>query len=110
MKIQNAEPNLPAQDRNIWHEIVNDSIENDAVAVTYCPLCGTAMVFDRNIDGKARTFGVSGLLYRSDVLMYDRETESLWSQLGMKILEYALFTYFKAGVTCSKSYLDIINS
>lgn len=70
----------------VWHEIVNDIIENDAVAVTYCPLCGTAMVFDRNIDGKTRTFGVSGLLYRSDVLMYDRETESLWSQLGMKAI------------------------
>lgn len=70
----------------VWHEIVNDSIANNAVAVTYCPLCGTAMVFDRNIDGKTRTFGVSGLLYRSDVLMYDRETESLWSQLAMKAI------------------------
>lgn len=68
----------------IWHEIVNDVIGQDAVAVTYCPLCGTAMVFDRTIDGTVRTFGVSGLLYRSDVLMYDRQTESLWSQLAMK--------------------------
>lgn len=68
----------------IWHEIVNDVIGGDAVAVTYCPLCGTAMVFERKIDGKVRTFGVSGLLYRSDVLMYDRESESLWSQLAMK--------------------------
>jgi len=66
----------------IWHEIVNDVIANDAVAITYCPLCGTAMVFDRTIDGKTRTFGVSGLLYQSDVLMYDRESESLWSQLA----------------------------
>jgi hypothetical protein len=68
----------------IWHEIVNDMIGKEAVAVTYCPLCGTAMVFGRTIDGTQRTFGVSGLLYRSDVLMYDRETESLWSQLAMK--------------------------
>lgn len=68
----------------IWHEIVNETFEGDVVAVTYCPLCGTAMVFDRNIGGRDRSFGVSGLLYRSDVLMYDRETESLWSQLGMK--------------------------
>lgn len=68
----------------VWHEIVNDMIDDDAVAVTYCPLCGTAMVFDRQIGGKVRTFGVSGLLYRSDVLMYDRESESLWSQLAMK--------------------------
>ena len=68
----------------IWHEIVNDVIGGDAVAVTYCPLCGTAMVFGRKINGKMRTFGVSGLLYRSDVLMYDRESESLWSQLAME--------------------------
>lgn len=68
----------------VWHEIVNDVLGDDAVAVTYCPLCGTAMVFSRRAGGKVRTFGVSGLLYRSDVLMYDRESESLWSQLAMK--------------------------
>ena len=68
----------------VWHEIVNDVIAGETIAVTYCPLCGTAMVFDRKIDGKVRTFGVSGLLYRSDVLMYDRESESLWSQLAMR--------------------------
>lgn len=68
----------------VWHEIVNDVIGGDSIVVTYCPLCGTGMVFDRNVDGKVRTFGVSGLLYQSDVLMYDRETESLWSQLAMK--------------------------
>ena len=70
----------------IWHEIVNDVIDGEAIAVTYCPLCGTAMVFSRRYDGRQRTFGVSGLLYRSDVLMYDRETESLWSQLAMKAI------------------------
>lgn len=68
----------------VWHEIVNDMINEEAVAVTYCPLCGTAMVFERKVNGKVRTFGVSGLLYRSNVLMYDRESESLWSQLEMK--------------------------
>lgn len=68
----------------IWHEIVNDKIVDRRIAVTYCPLCGTAMVFDRVVNGKTRTFGVSGLLYQSDVLMYDRQTESLWSQLAMK--------------------------
>jgi len=68
----------------VWHEIVNDRFGTDSVAVTYCPLCGTAMVFDAVIDGMTRTFGVSGLLYNSDVLMYDRQTESLWSQLAMK--------------------------
>ncbi len=68
----------------VWHEIVNDLIGGEALAVTYCPLCGTVMVFDRRAGGTTRTFGVSGLLYRSDVLMYDRETESLWSQLAME--------------------------
>ncbi len=68
----------------IWHEIVNDIINGEAVAITYCPLCGTAMVFNREVNGKLRQFGVSGLLYQSDVLMYDRETESLWSQLAMQ--------------------------
>lgn len=68
----------------VWHEIVNDKFGGDEIAVTYCPLCGTAMVFDRKIAGKVRTFGVSGLLYQSDVLMFDRENESLWSQLKMQ--------------------------
>ncbi|MFN2477418.1 MAG: DUF3179 domain-containing protein, partial [Chthoniobacterales bacterium] len=70
----------------VWHEIVNDVIGTRPIAVTYCPLCGTAMVFDRKINGRTHTFGVSGLLYQSDVLMYDRETESLWSQLAMKAI------------------------
>ena len=68
----------------VWHEIVNDQIADLAFAVTYCPLCGTAMVFNRVLNGQRLSFGVSGLLYQSDVLMYDRETESLWSQLAMK--------------------------
>ncbi len=70
----------------IWHEIVNDSMAGHDFAVTYCPLCGTSMVFDRLVDGQTRQFGVSGLLYNSDVLLYDKETESLWSQLGMKAI------------------------
>lgn len=64
-----------------WHELVNDTIGAAPVLVSYCPLCGTAMVFDRRIDGRARIFGVSGLLYLSDLLLYDRETQSLWSQI-----------------------------
>jgi hypothetical protein len=67
-----------------WHEIVNDTVGDKRIVVTYCPLCGTGMVFDRVVEGKERTFGVSGLLYQSDVLMYDHQTESLWSQLMME--------------------------
>jgi hypothetical protein len=68
----------------VWHEIVNETINGKPTLVTYCPLCGTAMIFDRKVGGKVRTFGVSGMLYQSDVLMYDREDESLWSQLKME--------------------------
>lgn len=67
------------------HEVVNDRITGDAIAVTYCPLCGTGVAFDAGGE-RHRTFGVSGLLYNSDVLLYDRETESLWSQLMMQAI------------------------
>ncbi|MFC1748654.1 DUF3179 domain-containing protein [Pseudomonadota bacterium] len=64
-----------------WHEIVNDTIGDMPVVVTFCPLCGTGVAFSSHAGGKRLNFGVSGLLYNSDVLLYDRETESLWSQL-----------------------------
>ncbi len=64
-----------------WHEIVNDQFNNEPVVITFCPLCGSGMAFLASIDNKAHTFGVSGLLYNSDVLLYDRQTQSLWSQL-----------------------------
>jgi len=62
-----------------WHEIVNDKIENDAFVLTFCPLCGTAIGFERPSD---TTFGVSGKLVNSNLVMYDRKTETLWQQLG----------------------------
>jgi len=64
-----------------WHEVVNDRFGAEPVAVTFCPLCGTGMAFLATVDGRVLDFGVSGLLYNSDVLLYDRQTESLWSQL-----------------------------
>ena len=64
-----------------WHEIVNDQFAGASVAVTYCPLCYTGMAFRADMDGRRNIFGVSGLLYNSDVVLYDRTTESLWSQL-----------------------------
>ncbi len=64
-----------------WHEIVNDRIKNQHFAITYCPLCGTAVAFDASVNGSVTRFGVSGLLYNSDVLLYDHNTESLWSQI-----------------------------
>ena len=64
-----------------WHEIVNDTAGGVPVAVTFCPLCGTGMAFRRDFSGSVTTLGVSGLLYNSDLLLYDRQSESLWSQL-----------------------------
>jgi len=64
-----------------WHEIVNDRVDGRPVAVTYCPLCGSGIAFDARVAGREASFGVSGLLYNSDVLLYDRGTQSLWSQI-----------------------------
>ncbi len=64
-----------------YHEIVNDQFENIPIVVTYCPLCGSGAAFSALIDKEHHIFGVSGLLYNSDVLLYDRKTESLWSQI-----------------------------
>jgi hypothetical protein len=65
----------------IWHELVNDLIGEVPILVSYCPLCNSAIVFDRRIEGRADTFGVSGMLRHSDMVMYDRQTDSLWQQL-----------------------------
>ena len=70
----------------IWHEIVNDAIGDTEVAVTFCPLCNTAVVFDRTIDGRALTFGTTGNLRRSDLVMWDRQTESWWQQFSGEAL------------------------
>lgn len=63
----------------IWHEIVNDTIGSTPVAVTYCPLCNSAVAYDRRTAGRVVTFGTSGMLWNSALVMYDRQTESLWS-------------------------------
>jgi len=64
-----------------YHELVNDVFNLHPVVVSFCPLCGTGMAFDALNDGKILEFGVSGLLYNSDLLMYDRQSDSLWSQI-----------------------------
>jgi hypothetical protein len=63
-----------------YHEIVNDHLDGPLL-VTYCPLCGSGMTAERRVRGEETTFGVSGFLYRSDLVMYDRLTDSLWSQI-----------------------------
>jgi hypothetical protein len=66
----------------IWHEIANDEIGGVPVTVTYCPLCNAAIIFDRRINGNVLDFGVSGKLRHSDMIMYDRQTESWWQQFA----------------------------
>jgi hypothetical protein len=73
------------------HELVNDIVAGDPVLISYCPLCGTGIVFDRTLDGKEMSFGVSGMLWQSNLLMYDRaesvEDRNLWSQvLGQAVV------------------------
>ncbi|MEQ8641358.1 MAG: DUF3179 domain-containing protein [Alphaproteobacteria bacterium] len=63
-----------------WHEIVNDVVGGVPVAVTYCPLCNTALIFRRDVDGQVLEFGTSGALRHSDLIMYDRQTFSWWQQ------------------------------
>ena len=67
-----------------WHEIVNDTLEGNPVVITYCPLCGTGIGFKGTVRGDTATFGVSGLLYQNDLLMYDHQSKSLWSQIAME--------------------------
>jgi len=64
----------------MFHEIVNDSIADKKVSVTFCPLCNTSIVFDREVDGRLLDFGTTGKLRNSDLIMYDRQTESWWQQ------------------------------
>ena len=66
-----------------WHEIINDRLGESNIAVTYCPLTGTGIGWNRKINGSVTTFGVSGLLYNSNLLPYDRESGSNWSQIRM---------------------------
>ena len=64
----------------IWHEIVNDTLGDIPIAASFCPLCYSAIVFDRRFDETTLAFGVSGYLRNSDMVMYDRQTETLWQQ------------------------------
>lgn len=65
----------------MWHEIVNDTVGGLPVTVTFCPLCNTGITFDRTVDGQELTFGTSGMLRNSDLVMWDRQTQSWWQQI-----------------------------
>ena len=64
----------------IWHEIVNDVVGGTPALITYCPLCNASLVFDRTVSGRVLDFGTTGKLRNSDLVMYDRQTESWWQQ------------------------------
>ncbi|SES86394.1 Protein of unknown function [Methanococcoides vulcani] len=66
----------------VWHEIVNDHINGEPILITYCPLCGSGIAYERTIDGEEVEFGTSGKLYNSNLVMYDRKTNSYWTQIG----------------------------
>jgi len=71
----------------VWHEIVNDTVAGDPLLITYCPLCGSGIAYRRTIDGKAVEFGTTGKLYNSNLVMYDRKTETWWTQIdGLAIV------------------------
>lgn len=88
----------------IYHEIVNDRIDDLPISVTFCPLCNSSVVFDRRLNGEVLDFGTTGLLRKSDMVMYDRQTDSWWQQIiGKGIVgEYA-------GATLTQIPSDIIS-
>lgn len=67
-----------------WHEIINDKVNGVSLAITYCPLTGTGIGWNRNVNGNITTFGVSGLLYNTNLIPYDRASNSNWSQMKLQ--------------------------
>ncbi|WP_049972373.1 DUF3179 domain-containing protein [Haladaptatus cibarius] len=93
-----------------YHEIVNDRAGGTPIAVTWCPLCGSAVVYSREIDGKTLQFGVSGKLADDDLVMYDRETETEWKQSSGEAIAGELrgesLTVLPAGLLSKERYRD----
>lgn len=86
LKVKNETRIYPHQILD-WHEIVNDEFDDTPVAVTYCPLTGTGITIDRRVNGTVTEFGVSGLLFKNNLIPYDRNTESHWSQMQIRGIE-----------------------
>lgn len=80
VELAGAEPRAYPIRYLTWHEIVNDEVAGVPIAVTFCPLCNSGITFDRRVAGRVLSFGVSGKLRNSDMVMYDRQTESWWQQ------------------------------
>lgn len=82
-----------------WHEIVNDQIGDFYFSLSFCPITGTAIMWEREINGQVTTFGVSGLLYNGNVIPYDRNSESLWSQMKQECINGNLLGTQMTGIT-----------
>ncbi len=93
-----------------WHEIVNDTVGGVPVAVTYCPLCNSGVAFHRRVDGAVLNFGTSGMLYADNLVMYDRQTQSLWPQLtgqaSVGVMTGTQLTAIPMGVVGWNQFLD----
>jgi hypothetical protein len=93
-----------------WHEIVNDTVGGVPVAVTYCPLCNSGVAFERRVAGRVLSFGTSGMLYADNLVMYDRQTESLWPQLtgqaSLGVLTGTELTAIPMGVVAWRDFRD----
>ncbi len=70
----------------VWHEVVNDNIAGDPILITYCPLCGSGIAYERKIEGETVEFGTSGKLFNSNLVMYDRKTDTYWQQIDGKAI------------------------
>jgi uncharacterized protein DUF3179 len=89
------------------HEIVNDVVGGTPIVISYCPLCNSAVAFDRTINGEAVEFGTSGALYRSALVMYDRATESLWTQIdGVAVIGDLIGTRLEKFPVATVSFAD----
>lgn len=86
-----------------WHEIVNDRFGNESIVIVYCPLCGSGTASKAQIADQFLQFGVSGLLYNSDVLMFDRQTRSLWSQIKARAVSGPLKGTVLPGVAVTRT-------
>ena len=80
VELGNAKPRAYPIRYLTWHEIVNDTVGGVPVAITFCPLCNSGIVFERTVDGQVLDFGTTGRLRNSDLVMYDRQTETWWQQ------------------------------
>lgn len=107
VEIEGAKPRAYPIRYLTWHEIVNDTVAGTPIAVTFCPLCNSGITFDRRVNGKTLTFGVSGKLRNSDMVMFDRETESWWQQaIGQAIVGDLNGTKLKSLPTWMESWAE----